>query len=216
MRIDATEWLNHLDGARDLALAGDAEGVHQVRVALRRLRVWLEFKGHESLAGELRWLCRALAELRDLDVFGEVLTEEVCAQLRPEAVEEAMEALQSERWAALRQALAEVRAPKRSRAKQKLKRFERTLEKLRTHLPEGDGEALHRLRRALRRVRYSREWLGLDTAELAVEQDLLGAVCDLLALQAFAKRHQVAVPAPLVAGIDQGFELLWTRLGGAP
>lgn len=208
MRLDATAWLEHLDDARTLALAGDAEGVHQVRVALRRLRVWLGFKGHRGLDAELRWLCGSLAALRDLDVFGEVLTSEAREQLRPAAVEEGLEALDSERWLALREGLSAVRAPRKARAKAQLAKLERRLEELRASLPEGDGAALHRLRRTLRRVRYAREWLGHDTAELAAEQELLGAMCDLLALQAFAQRQGVAVPAPLEEGITRGFRLL--------
>lgn len=208
MRLEATDWLTHLEDARTLALAGDAEGVHQVRVALRRLRVWLGFKGHAALQEELRWLCGELAQLRDLDVFGAVLTAESLAELRPGAVDAAAEALESERWLLLREGLGRVRPPRRSRARRSLARLERKLEKLRERLPPGDGEALHRLRRALRRVRYAREWLGLDTAELSEEQERLGAMCDLLALRAFTSRLGVEVPAQLTAGIERAFALL--------
>lgn len=208
MRLDATAWLTHLDDARTLALAGDVEGVHQVRVALRRLRVWLSFKGHASLQEELRWACGELAPLRDLDVFGEVLTSEALDELRPGAVETAAEALGSERWLALRQRLSKVRAPKRARARRALPKLEQRLAQLRDALPSGDGEALHRLRRQLRRVRYAREWLGLDTSELGAEQEWLGAVCDLLALANFARRLEVEVPAQLEEGLARAFELL--------
>lgn len=208
MRLDASAWLQHLDDARTLALAGDAEGVHQVRVAARRLRVWLGFKGHSALEAELRWACGALALLRDLDVFGEVLTEEARAGLRVEAVASAVDAMSSERWSALREGLGAVKPPRRSRAKRNLRRLERRLQKLGHSLPAGDGPALHRLRRTLRRVRYAREWLGLDTSELAAEQESLGAGCDLLALRAFAIRQGAAVPPALVDGIARGFEQL--------
>ncbi|MDP1828064.1 MAG: CHAD domain-containing protein [Archangium sp.] len=208
MRLDATAWLTHLDDARTLALAGDVEGVHQVRVALRRLRVWLGFKGHDSLQEELRWACGELALLRDLDVFGEVLTSEALEELRPGAVEAAAEALGSERWLALRQRLTAVRSPKRARAKRTLPKLEKKLEQLRRALPPGDGEALHRLRRQLRRVRYAREWLGLGTSDLGAEQERLGALCDLLALSNFATRLGVEVPSPLEEGIARAFELL--------
>ena len=198
------------------ALAGGAEGVHQVRVALRRLRVWLAFKGHRSLQEELRWLCGCLALLRDLDVFGEALTPQALAELRPEAVARAVEALGSERWVSLRDRLNSVRPPRRSQAKRALPRLERKLDELRASRPRSDGEALHRMRRALRRVRYAREWLGLDTADLAQEQERLGAVCDLLALQAFARWHQAAVPPQLDDAIARGFELLSPHGNHAP
>lgn len=211
MRLDATAWMKHLDDARILALAGDAEGVHQVRVSLRRLRVWLGFKKATALEGELRWGCRALAPLRDLDVFSEVLTKEAREALRADAVKEALGALGSERWLAMREALAAVTAPRRGKAKRALPRLEKKVKKLRRSLPPGDGAALHRLRRTLRRVRYAREWLGLSTSDLAAEQEWLGAVCDLLALEAFAKRHGADLPTPLSAAIERAFEALEVR-----
>ena len=208
MRLDATAWSKHLDDARTLALAGDVEGVHQVRVSLRRLRVWLGFEKLTALEGELRWGCRALAPLRDLDVFSEVLTKEAREALRADAVKEALSALGSERWLAMREALDAVTAPRRRKAKRALPGLEKKLKKLRRSLPPGDGAALHRLRRTLRYVRYAREWLGLGTSDLAAEQEWLGAVCDLLALDAFAKQHGAAVPPPLGAAIERAFEFL--------
>ncbi len=208
MRLDAGHWIEHLDNARTLALAGDVEGVHQVRVSLRRLRVWLSFRKNPQLDAELRWLCGELALLRDLDVFGEVFTETAKEELRPRAVAQAMSALQSARWLVLREQLSGVRAPKRSRGKKRLRKLERKLEERRSSLPSRDGAALHRLRRSLRRVRYAREWLGTDTSELAGEQDRLGAVCDLLALEAFAHREHAKIPAQLTAAIESSFDWL--------
>lgn len=208
MRLDATAWLKHLDDARTLALAGDVEGVHQVRVSLRRLRVWLGSKKLTALEGELRWGCQTLASLRDLDVFAEVFTREAREALRQEALKEALAALGSERWLAMREALAAVSPPRRGQAKRALPGLEKKVKKLRRSLPPGDGAALHRLRRTLRRVRYAREWLGLGTSDLAAEQEWLGAVCDLLALEAFAKRHGAAIPQPLSAAIERAFEAL--------
>ena len=208
MRLDASAWLTHFDDARTLALAGDAEGVHQARVAARRLRVWLDFTGHRALQSELRWACGALAMLRDLDVFGEVLTEAARLELRVEAVATAVEAMNSKRWAEMREDLGAVRAPRRAKAKRTLRKLERRLEKRGGALPAHDGAALHRLRRTLRRVRYAREWLGLDASELAARQESLGAVCDLLALRAFAVRLGAGVPVQLDDGIARGFEQL--------
>lgn len=211
MRLDATAWLKHLDDACTLALAGDVEGVHQVRVSLRRLRVWLDFKKLTALEGELRWGCRALAPLRDLDVFSEVLTKDAREALRQDAITEALSALGSERWRALREGLEAVTPPRRRKAKRALPRLEEKVKELRRSLPPGDGAALHRLRRTLRRVRYAREWLGLGTSDLAAEQERLGAVCDLLALEAFARRHGAEVPQPLSAAIKRAFETLEAR-----
>lgn len=205
MRLDAGPWLEHLDHARILALAGDAEGVHQVRVSLRRLRVWLSFKKRRPLDDELKWLCGELALQRDLDVFGDVFTVEAMTELRQRAVEQAVTALESQRWFRLRDALSEVRAPKRRRAKRRLRKLERRLSERRAALPSRDGLALHGLRRALRRVRYAREWLGLDTGDIPDEQDRLGAVCDLLALEGFARRQHAQTPAELTSAITRAF-----------
>jgi triphosphatase len=69
--------VQHLEGNRYGALAAsDPEYLHQMRVALRRLRTAFEIF-EESLPGpaaaelleELRWLRRALGEARDWDVF---------------------------------------------------------------------------------------------------------------------------------------------------
>lgn len=212
MRLDPGRWLGHFDEARVQALAGDAEGVHQVRVSLRRLRVWLGFRRRQqALDRELRWLGRALAPLRDLDVFDAVLTDEAKAALRDEALQGALQALRSERCDALSAALAEVRWPRRRRAARGLAKLERALEARRAAAGSGDGAQLHRLRRALRRVRYAREWLGLEARPLAAEQDQLGALCDLLALARFADAQGVASPRVLQRAVASGFALLGSR-----
>src|SRR6185312_11718307 len=75
------ETLGHLLANQPAALAGDPEGVHQVRVAVRRIRSALQlFSPHlESHAkslfeGELRHAGQTIGEARDWDVFcGEIL-----------------------------------------------------------------------------------------------------------------------------------------------
>jgi len=68
--------LHHLLLNRDPALAGNAEGLHQMRVAIRRLRAALGlFKPHleqhalAHFAAELRRIGRVFGEARDWDVF---------------------------------------------------------------------------------------------------------------------------------------------------
>jgi len=73
----AWECINHLQNNQDVVLHGsDVEGVHQMRVALRRLRsafsVFREMLGRENsevLLEELRWITDILGQARDLDVF---------------------------------------------------------------------------------------------------------------------------------------------------
>lgn len=73
----AWECLSQLQGNQDIVLnESDVEGIHQMRVALRRLRstfsVFRDIVDHESCAlirDEIRWLAEALGKARDLDVF---------------------------------------------------------------------------------------------------------------------------------------------------
>lgn len=66
------ECLRQLQSNQPLAIEGtDPEGVHQMRVALRRLKVVLKTFGmlHAHIREELDWLGDLLAKPRDLDVF---------------------------------------------------------------------------------------------------------------------------------------------------
>jgi inorganic triphosphatase YgiF len=73
----AWECINHLQSNQDMVLHGtDVEGVHQMRVALRRLRsafsLFRKILGRENstaLLVELGWLAGTLGKARDLDVF---------------------------------------------------------------------------------------------------------------------------------------------------
>lgn len=73
----AWECINHLQGNQDVVLHGsDVEGVHQMRVALRRLRsafsVFRDMLGREHsapLLDDLRWITNVLGQARDIDVF---------------------------------------------------------------------------------------------------------------------------------------------------
>ncbi len=68
--------LHHIAANEPAVLAGLPEGVHQMRVGVRRLRAarWafsdmLRSKQTESIKGELKWLADKLGPVRDLDVF---------------------------------------------------------------------------------------------------------------------------------------------------
>src|SRR5262245_42145497 len=77
--------LQHLAANERAVLARDAEGVHQMRVGLRRLRAAISLFGDvvtgrdaEVLKDELKWLTEELGPARDLDV----LAKEAIAPLR--------------------------------------------------------------------------------------------------------------------------------------
>ncbi len=94
------------------ARLNDPEGVHQMRVAARRLRGHLrtfsslvEPEWSDAIIEELRWLARALGEVRDLDVLVAHLTE-AAEDLRAE-ITPMLDSLE-ERRAMARQSLKEI------------------------------------------------------------------------------------------------------------
>ncbi len=91
--------LNHLQSNEAMVLHGDdIEGVHQMRVALRRLRSCLSvyksiisYKTSKFIRQELKWISNVLGEARDWDVF-QMTLHDIRAQV-PENKE--IEALQT-------------------------------------------------------------------------------------------------------------------------
>lgn len=72
--------LDHLARNTAAGYLGDAEGIHQTRVAVRRLRAvlfafarCLPPESRRLASNELRWIAEALGEARDLDVFASAL-----------------------------------------------------------------------------------------------------------------------------------------------
>jgi triphosphatase len=68
--------LNHLLRNEPVTLAGEPEGIHQMRVAVRRLRSvltavkpMLPVEHHRWASEELKWLAHSLAPARSWDVF---------------------------------------------------------------------------------------------------------------------------------------------------
>ncbi|HUB46024.1 MAG TPA: CHAD domain-containing protein [Acetobacteraceae bacterium] len=110
--------LDHLLANRNPTLAGNAEGLHQMRVAIRRLRTALRFfKPHlekhavARFDAELRRIGRVFGEARDWDVF--------CLEILPETLADGAagwremlpEPAQERRNAAYRDAVEEIQAP---------------------------------------------------------------------------------------------------------
>lgn len=202
--LTPTPWLEHLERHVPVALAGvDPEGIHQVRVAGRRLRVLMELGRHRALVGDLRWLVRTLSRVRDLDVLvpllagpgatledasGDDRVKAWLARRAADARSEAQEALTSPRLAGLLDALRHLAPIDEGLARGTLPAFARRVRRalhaaIGTRLPpEARADAIHALRRALRRLRYANDWLGEDSRALKHLQDALGALCDLTAL----------------------------------
>ncbi|TAH38090.1 MAG: CHAD domain-containing protein [Planctomycetota bacterium] len=174
-------WLEHLHAHLAVARSGeDPEGVHQVRVAAGRLDVWLQMGRMHVLRDDLRWLRRQAAAVRDLDVL--LLSgppEPFMVWLLQHYGEERrrlVASLEEPRLDGLLAALAGLPPLPRASAAAFLPRIgARVLRRGRRALRQRDAvEAMHGLRRALRRLRYALEWLGKRPRELKKLQEAMG------------------------------------------
>src|SRR5689334_7236173 len=80
--------LAHLRRYEAAACAGDAEGIHQLRVAVHRLRAilsafsaFIPADARRQASGQLHWFADALGEARNLDVFATEILGPACSAL---------------------------------------------------------------------------------------------------------------------------------------
>jgi CHAD domain-containing protein len=234
--------VQHLEANRYGTLAAaDPEYLHQMRVALRRLRAAFDvFAGAlpgpdaAELLGELRWLRRALGPARDWDVFtagtlGPALSlrprhaglralRAACEDLGVEARKTAHRALESRRYYALMRALralsygdarpapGPVRSlPLRRHALAAVASLTAKARKRGRRLARLDGKDLHRLRIAVRRLRYGLLFLAplfpetrVRPLSAAVEalQETLGGINDCAVGEKLAERARAEARGP--------------------
>jgi CHAD domain-containing protein len=209
-------------------LGVDAEAVHDLRVAVRRLRALLR-TARDMLAsdwtdrvrGELDWLGPALGPLRDLDVLSEHLRAEAAGlpeedRVRLDAVfaaldadraaarADALAALGSERYFALLDVLAvpppllEATVTLKAVARKQVRKLRKTMRGADAHAPD---ELLHKARIQAKRVRYVAEALGDGKIVRRAKQfqDVVGEHQD--AVVAEQRLHDLAerVPASALA-----------------
>lgn len=116
------ECIGHLQGNHDIvAHDSNAEGVHQMRVALRRMRSAMTIFGDimppaDHLRPELKWLATTLGQARDLDVFLAETLPPVLQQLQHPGLEK----LHKKALKAQQAAYTEVRAALDSQRYQRL------------------------------------------------------------------------------------------------
>lgn len=211
IRADAT--LTSLSRALGgLSAGADAEkAVHDVRTSCRRLDVFLRLAGLHVFRDDLRWLSKSLADVRDADVVlaldfeGAASFKAALARRRRGLLEAARGLATAARTEALVHGLSLLRGiPERAAARRAA-----GLERRAAAAWERSLEGLHSHRRAVRRARYAREWLGLDAEQLRAEQELLGSVCDLACLRAQLEHARLPLAVEVVsAGITLGVELL--------
>jgi len=204
--------VRHLESNRyGVLAAADPEYLHQMRVALRRLRTLFEVFADAlpravaaELLEEMRWLRRALGRARDWDVFlagtlrpalahhprhaGLRSMRAACEDLSAEARSVAQRALESRRYYALMRALRALSygdapvSPRQAGAPRPLSLRRHALSALigkarkrGRKLAHLDAAELHRLRKVVRRLRYSLLFLAPLLPEARVRA-LAGAV----------------------------------------
>lgn len=204
-----------LDNVPGLTTEDDPEYLHQARVAVRRLRAILSLGRDIGLASpawldDLRWLMGELSAARDWDVFATETLPRVQAHCRDterlDALAKAVDNRRREAGARARAALADTRLVKlalavesppewreipevavETWAARSLARRLKRVSKLGKHVERHDAAALHALRIALKRLRYSAEaFAGLGAKgvkpylrRLSHLQDALGVANDL-------------------------------------
>jgi len=182
--------------SEDAIIAGQADAVHQMRVAIRRLRAALSgfrdilpVEPRRWASGELRWLAGVLGDARNLDVFDSVLLGPVRGMLpdarqldaalkrrRRAAYAAAGRAIRSPRYTALmlrllrwfdscgwREGDSATREPHRpigEIAPKLLDQRRRAAKKAGKGFAGQSPEDRHRLRIALKKLRYTGELLG--------------------------------------------------------
>jgi CHAD domain-containing protein len=218
--------LEHLLRNEESALSGDTEGIHQMRVAERRLRAILSAfapalpkKARRWASSELRWFADVLGEARNIDVFSASLLQPARAALpgtggfkrlalatrnrRKAAHAAVVEAINSTRYkesvlAMLRWFddcewraggdLDDLQRPIGELAPLLLDRCRHQAQKRSKHFARQSAKQRHRLRIALKKLRYAAELLGnlYDPAEtqhfvkrLERLQDDLGDINDV-------------------------------------
>ena len=171
--------LLHLQGnLRGAMTSDDAEYLHQMRVALRRLRVVLrmveKFRADEALSalsGDIAALCVALGRIREWDVFIAETLQPMCARLAGHAGLQALLAISERQRAAC---YAELRGAQQAHELQRLiLRFALWMNGAYWQPPQGAAApplqdfAARRLRRLARRfARAGRQLDSLDDARL--------------------------------------------------
>ena len=155
---------------------GDAESVHLLRTALARIDAWLALAELRSLRREVRWLRKRAATVRDLDVMLSLeLPASVIRVLVPRRVVAQRRLMTVLRGARAKKIVRDLAGHPPLEVAQSTERIRKIARRAR--LPRDaagrSDEALHALRRRLRKLRYSLEVLGHATEPV---QNLVAAL----------------------------------------
>lgn len=194
LRARLDEQLTELRVQAEIAMADtDPEGVHQLRVAVRRARAALKTAGgFDELRAELRWFFARLGPLRDLDVLLERFHGDTSGFSATElaAFERLLRPLTAERAEALRRAKKTLRG----------KRYAKLLDGLGAATPSGAGAAepdlVAEIAKPHDRLRAAVEAIGTDpTDEQLHDLRILGKKLRYVAEMATGKQARALVKA---------------------
>lgn len=180
-----------------------------MRVAARRLRAYLDLLGFRVLQDDLRRLLRDTGRVRDLEV---VLAKEglpvgfrAFLERKLEEARTRLPDLLASPWTeALLRALCALPPLEEKAASKGLSRIgKRLARRLKALRDTPSPEALHAYRRALRRLRYAKEFLGLSTREERKFQEELGALQDLGVLLGLLGEYLLEEPDGEAAALAQ-------------
>jgi inorganic triphosphatase YgiF len=233
--------LQHLASDEDAVRKRDGEGIHQMRVGLRRLRAAISiFKGvlqdrqSQNIKAELKWLTEQLAPARDYDVFLEdsvqpmqeaqpqhsqmAVLHSALLQERAAGFAKAKNAVASERYRRLTLSAAlwladgnwsrygdSVRRRRRARpakylARETLTKRSKTIVKKIEKLEKLDAAHRHKLRIAIKKLRYATEFFDTLFAVSKKERKACSKV--LAKLQtAMGKLNDIRVHESLTSAI---------------
>jgi CHAD domain-containing protein len=184
-------WIERYQALRDALAAfreGDPEGLHDVRVALRRTVATASALGHRRIARRARKLVRGLSDRRQLEVDRRllarvrelgVLSPDVAAgldarwdSLFASGARAAEKAVGGRRMRWLLRRLKRLKARGETGAIRRLQRARRASERALSLAPEGTKDReLHRYRIAVKRARYV-----LENLAQAGQTDLTAAI----------------------------------------
>jgi len=202
-----------LDRACRSARRGDAEGLHDVRVALRRISATAGALSRRDLARRAKKLVRSLSGERQLEVDRQLLTRVGrIGLLSPDAVTalaarwEALAARRSQRLErtcdgkevrALLKKVSRLSRAERSDAVDRLERARRRAESVLAVSLEGQNDrAMHRYRVAVKRARY----LAEDLATLGLRQWKTHAERERAIQEALGRWNDLRMFARRIAG----------------
>lgn len=206
------------------------EALHQLRVAVRRMRaaisIFAEILAGDRLAhfrGELRWIAAALDLARDLDVLIASADDEVMRaplrRARAQACTDAIAALTAPRLRALVHDLAEwitagtwlvapidksrTERPITALAADALDRCRRRVERHGRHWQRLDDDGLHRLRTSVKKLHHATDFFGALFQGDKAGRRRKAFRADLATLQQqLGELHDQAIGAALLAKFD--------------